>query len=284
MAFVWRNGVRFFFFYLSTTVVCVRADTCENVRTETISDVYLGGSGYKTVSPCGYQQCLSLCMAARECQSINYDLVRLTCELNTDTYTAASSLSVRDGNIYKDMNGTDNATAQIGNCQKSTCPDYHTCVKLTNGSRVCMAPVPDIQTTTTTSTTSKITTSTTTTTMEPTTTALTCVAPYTLNHTADLCLYYGTSYTWAQANNNCPGSGRLYVADTTDKRAAADAMCPADTSCWLGAAFNGGTCTWSTGDVFAEADSGTGDCLRVRNSVFKGGSCTTAVSYICEQI
>ncbi|XP_069141480.1 uncharacterized protein [Argopecten irradians] len=254
--------------YVVVTDVYVRAETCEDVRTKTISDRYFGGSGYKTVSPCGYQQCLSLCMAARECQSINYELVRLTCELNTDTYKAGSSLSAREGNVFKDVNDMDYPSAMAGRCQKSTCPEYHTCVKLSNGSTVCIAPVPDTQIST----------------VGIAVAAFTCEAPFTLDQTAGLCLYYGTSYNWSQASTYCPSSARLYVADTEVKRAVASSICPPGIDCWLGATYSGSSFVWTTGDLYTADSRGSGDCLRVKDSVFTGGLCSLELSYICELI
>ncbi|XP_033759043.1 cell wall integrity and stress response component 4-like [Pecten maximus] len=301
MDFVRRIFANLVYLYGILTVVYVTAEKCENVRTETFSNKYLEGSGYKSVSPYGYQQCVMMCMVARECQSINYDLTRLDCELNTETTQVESSLTDKDGYIFKDMNATAFPTPPTGNCQKTTCPEYHTCADLTNGNTMCTAPVSDVPTTTTTTTstttttiptttttTTTIPTTTTTTTTTPTTTttagALTCVAPYTTNALSGLCLYRGDGYTWTTAINGCPYPGRLFVADTGDKQDAAAALCPSATSCWLGAEYTNNDFHWSTGEIFSADQRGSGDCLRVRDSVFKGGGCSNAVSYICEQV
>ncbi|XP_021357865.1 integumentary mucin C.1-like [Mizuhopecten yessoensis] len=283
------------------------SQNCEDARTDTFHNKYLGGFGYMTVTPCGYQQCVTLCLVQRECQSINYHRSRLDCELNTETTDTAGSMSDRDGNTFKDMNDTTYPTPPAGDCQKTTCPEYHTCVKLTNGNTVCAAPVSEIitttetptTTTTTTTTPAPTTTTTTTTTPAPTTTTttitttpapttttvgtLTCVSPYSENVLAGLCLYHGTGLSWSGANAGCPVTGRLLVADTTDKKTAAVTLCPSSTSCWIGATKSSGTFYWSTGDVCNADEAGSGDCIRARDGILKGGNCGTAVDYICEQ-
>ncbi|XP_033759044.1 uncharacterized protein LOC117341298 [Pecten maximus] len=284
MTSILRTIVNLICWYRLVTVVYVTAEKCEDVRTETFSNKYLEGSSYKTVSPYGYQQCVMMCMVARECQSINYDPTRLDCELNTETTQVESSLTDKDGIIFKDMKDTSFSKPPIWSCQKSTCPEFHACVKLTNGSTVCAAPVPDVPTTTTTTTTTSTTTTTTTPTTTTTAGAVTCVSPYTINALTGLCLYYGVTYSWTIAFNNCPGSARLFVADTADKQSAASSLCPSTTSCWLGAEYMSDNFYWSTGQVFIPDERGSGDCMRVRESVFKGGNCGSSVSYICEQV
>ncbi|XP_069115018.1 uncharacterized protein [Argopecten irradians] len=291
------------------------------MRTNSFSNKYLSGSGYITLSPFGYQQCISRCMVSRECQSINYDLGHLNCELNTETTQTATSLTDKIGNVFKDMKDTPFPTPMPGNCQKTTCPNYHACVVLSAGNAACIEPVPgaestsvptptttesvpDAETTTvstptttefvpgaetttvpTSTTTESVPDAETTTVPAPTTTANACVYPYTL--TSGLCLYLGGSDIWNSVYTTaCPGtSRRLFITDTAHKRGIAAMLCPTGESCWLGGHFGeDGQCYWSNGNSCYFDQRGSGYCLRVVDNTFKGGYCGNEFSYICEQL
>ncbi|XP_060067593.1 uncharacterized protein LOC132547808 [Ylistrum balloti] len=100
---------------------------------------YLPGFVQSTVENIGFQQCIKLCYQKVNCDSINYDNVRLVCEMNTlvtPGQTTEDFLENRPGSVHMVVNKTGLNADQIA-CESLNCPPNTKCIKLHDNTTIC---------------------------------------------------------------------------------------------------------------------------------------------------